>query len=486
MLSNIDTMRIEASSRLHPTRKSALGQFMTPNSIAEFMVSLFDKLYNNIRLLDAGAGIGSLALAFLDKSFPNASSIHIDAWEVEQILLPYLKSNLIHYQKEAMHKGSLVQFNIHDDDFIESAVLSLVAKRNSHYTHCIINPPYKKISSDSKHRFLLRKIGIETVNLYTAFLALCILLLQSKGQMVAIVPRSFCNGTYYKPFRRFLLETCCISHIHVFGSRKKAFKDEGVLQENIIIKLIKNHPQSKIRISTSHDDSLSDYNVREIEANEVIMQKEFDFFIHIPTEPKPVTNSPLFENILSQISLGVSTGPVVDFRVKKYCSNKPNGKSVPLLYPQHFSNGELTHPKEIKKPSWITVNAETIKWLMPKGFYTLVKRFSAKEEKRRIVAYVVNPHELAGDYFGFENHFNVFHVNKHEIDENMAYGLALFLNSSLVDNYFRTFSGHTQVNANDLRLIKYPSKRLLMELGRKYKHKKLTQSQIDQAISQHE
>lgn len=486
MLSNIDTMRIEASSRLHPTRKSALGQFMTPNSIARFMASLFDKLDTEIRLLDAGAGIGSLSLAFLDKSIPITSSIHIDAWEIEQIFLPYLESNLIHYQKEAMQKGSLVLFDIHNNDFIENAVLSLAANRSSHYTHCIINPPYKKISSDSKHRFLLRKAGIETVNLYAAFMALCILLLQSKGQMVAIVPRSFCNGTYFKPFRRFLLETCCISHIHVFGSRKKAFKDEGVLQENIIIKLIKNHPQSKIRISTSDDGSLSDYAFSDIEAKEVIMSEESDFFIHIPTKPRTVTCSRLFENTLSQISIGVSTGPVVDFRLKDYCCDGPGDKSMPLLYPQHFSNGELTHPKKIKKPDWIAFNSETIKWLMPKGFYTLVKRFSTKEEKRRIVAYVVNPLELAGDYFGFENHFNVFHTNKHGIDENMAYGLALFLNSSLVDNYFRTFSGHTQVNANDLRLIKYPDKLLLMELGSKYKYKKLTQSQIDQAISQYE
>ncbi len=476
-------MRIEASSRLHPTRKSALGQFMTPNSIAEFMVTLFNKFDKDIRLLDAGAGIGSLSLAFLDKAISNAASIHIDAWEMEQILLPYLKSNLIHYQKEAMYNGALLQFNIHDDDFIENAVLSLAANRSSQYTHCIINPPYKKINSNSKHRFLLRKLGIETVNLYTAFLALCIRQLQSKGQLVAIVPRSFCNGTYYKPFRQLLLETCCISHIHVFESRKKAFKDEGVLQENIIVKLIKNRPQSKIRISSSHDDSFLDYTVREVEANDVIMNGETDYFIRIPIKSKPVTSSPLFEYSLGQLLLGVSTGPVVDFRVKEYCSNKPNSKSVPLLYPKHFSNGELIHPKEIKKPSWITLNSETSKWLMPKGFYTLVKRFSAKEEKKRIVAYVVNPNELIGDYFGFENHFNIFHVNKHGLDENMAYGLALFLNSSLVDNYFRTFSGHTQVNANDLRLIKYPSKRLLMELGRKYKHKILTQTQIDQAIS---
>ena len=48
---------------------------------------------------------------------------------------------------------------------------------------------------------------------------------------------------------------------------------------------------------------------------------------------------------------------------------------------------------------------------MPNGVYVLVKRFSAKEERRRIVAAVFRPeHNLAGfASVGFENHLNYFH-----------------------------------------------------------------------------
>ena len=47
----------------------------------------------------------------------------------------------------------------------------------------------------------------------------------------------------------------------------------------------------------------------------------------------------------------------------------------------------------------------------------------------------------------------------------VARGLAAFLNSSVVDLFFRQFSGHTQVNATDLRSLTYPTTGQLESLG---------------------
>jgi adenine-specific DNA-methyltransferase len=66
---------------------------------------------------------------------------------------------------------------------------------------------------------------------------------------------------------------------------------------------------------------------------------------------------------------------------------------------------------------------------------------------------------------GFENHLNVFHKGRYGLEEKLARGLSIFLNSTFVDDYFRCFSGHTQVNANDLRRLKYPSRAALEKLG---------------------
>src|SRR5207249_1276079 len=61
-------------------------------------------------------------------------------------------------------------------------------------------------------------------------------------------------------------------------------------------------------------------------------------------------------------------------------------------------------------------------------------------------------------------------------------GLAVFLNSTLIDSYFRQFNGHTQVNATDLRSLKYPSRAQLEHLGETVVDTFPTQSEIDQLI----
>lgn len=69
------------------------------------------------------------------------------------------------------------------------------------------------------------------------------------------------------------------------------------------------------------------------------------------------------------------------------------------------------------------------------------------------------------EFLGFENHLNIFHEDKHGLPEALAFGLAIFLNTTAVDENFRRFNGHTQVNATDLRMMKYPDRRTLIAIG---------------------
>ncbi len=377
-----------------------------------------------------------------------------------------------------------MKFAIFGGDFIEHAVNMIQFGKDESFTHAILNPPYKKISSTSKERSLLRYAGIETVNLYSAFVALAVALSAPGGQIVAIIPRSFCNGPYYRPFRAFILERAAIRHLHLFESRNKAFKDDEVLQENIIIRLERGGTPGTVTVTTSSDDSFADLRSHEHPFDQIVFPDDPERFIHVPTttERCAIELSPAVRHSLADMGVQVSTGPIVDFRLKAHLRGMPVPGSVPLIYPGHLRmSGTVWPVAESKKPNAIMRNEDTEKWLYPNGFYCAVRRFSAKEEKRRVVASIVHPASF-GEHsmLGFENHINLFHENKRGLPEPLARGLVVFLNTTAVDEYFRRFNGHTQVNATDLRRMKYPSRSALIELGTwAMQQRTLTQELID-------
>lgn len=490
MIVDTDSVRMALSALTDAGRKSLLGQFLTPSPVAHFMASLFRPgTSQECRLLDPGAGIGTLSAAFLERCTSGALNfqrITVDAFEIDDRLQPHLALTL-----ESCRQHLCYESTVRGQDFIAAAVAALAgdlfAEQLPRYTHAILNPPYKKMRSDSPHRSDLHRVGIETVNLYSAFVALSLELLEDGGQLVAIIPRSFCNGPYYRPFRDFILGRAALRHMHLFHARNKAFRDDNVLQENIILLLERGARQESVTVSVSTDDSFSDLSSHVYPFSGIIFPNDSERFIHVPTDASdtPAAQSSTLAATLADLGVSVSTGPIVDFRFRPHLFQTPESGTVPLLYPGHFAGERFEWPKkDFRKPNAIMMNAETARWLYPIGFYTVVRRFSSKEEKRRIVASVVDPAAFPGtDWLGFENHLNVFHCQRHGLTEDVAYGLAAFLNSRALDTYFRSFNGHTQVNATDLRQLRYPSNLMLARLGKwSRKHPQAAPELLDEKV----
>jgi adenine-specific DNA-methyltransferase len=283
-----------------------------------------------------------------------------------------------------------------------------------------------------------------------------------------------------------LLKTASLRQLHLFESRSAAFGKDKVLQENVIVHAIKGERQlSQVVLSTSTGRLHSSIEERTVSFDQVVSLEDPEKFIHIGPEPTPTNLKAIVERLgvtLSDLGLTVSTGRVVDFRVKPFLRKEPDSNTVPLLYPAHFSDGVVSWPRMTsKKPNAIEINESTAELFVPSGFYVLVKRFSSKEERRRIVACVFDPEIVQASRVAFENHLNYFHIDGSGLPKTLASGLAAFLNSSFVDSYFRQFSGHTQVNATDLRKLKYPPKSALEHLGKSIYYP-MTQSELDQAL----
>jgi adenine-specific DNA-methyltransferase len=432
LLDLFDKTRVEVAACLDAKKRSALGQFMTPATVARFMASLFPaSQLDHCRLLDPGAGIGSLTCAFLERwkeggfGFRGLSAV---AYEVDETLRAHLEKNLLRYAADLP-----LSLCIRGSDFIEAAVASLTGDMFEETfppcTHAILNPPYKKIGTQSRHRQLLRQAGIETVNLYSGFVALALAMLEPGGQLVAIIPRSFCNGPYYRPFRDFVLRRAAIKRIHLFESRNKAFKDDRVLQENVIIHLERGGSRDNVAISTSTDDLFDDCAIHVYPFEQIVSPADPEQFIHIPTspEPNPAEVSDAFKYQLSDLGIEVSTGPVVDFRLRKHLRDTPEHGAVPLLYPCHFSKMTVEWPKlDARKPNAIVRNRQTERWLYPNGCYAVVRRFSSKEERRRLVASVVSSSSLDASVLGFENHLSTFFISRRMGLMKIWHGVLLF------------------------------------------------------------
>jgi len=469
-----------------------MGQFMTPPPVARLMASMLTTAHEDVRLLDAGAGVGSLTAAaiahYLGSDTP-PTRIEVVAYEIDPILVEYLARTLELCEVACAAAGIAFEARVEAQDFLADAAQRNFSLADKAYFNCAIqNPPYRKIGTDSVEREVCRTMGVQATNLYAAFLGATIHLLEEDAELVAITPRSFANGPYFKQFRRFLLAQITLRRLHVFDSRSHAFRGDAVLQENVILAATKSaHTPATVEITASETAEHA-IRSRKVPWSHVVYEHDREQFIHLidSEEGDEVARQVArFDNYLHDLGISVSTGPVVDFRATEFLRTSSEEGTVRLLYPAHLNGGTVHWPHKRAKWNAFALTEESFGQTVPRGDYVLVKRFTAKEERRRMVAAVYEGDSMGPGRVAFENHLNYFHEKGEGLPLDLARGLAIYLNSTLVDVYFRQFSGHTQVNATDLRNIPYPARNRLEAAGAAMGTAALAQEEVDSAVERY-
>lgn len=419
--------------------------------------------------------------------------ISVTACEVDPQLHRALQATLDDCVNTANSLNAHLEVKLVPGDFISWATEGdgLLGERPEPFDLVIMNPPYKKLAASSRERKVVSSVCTETSNLYSAFLSLGVHLLSPGGQLLAITPRSFANGPYFRPFRQYFLERMHFDRMHIFEARNKVFADTAVLQENVIFAATQASAVERGPVVVSTSRSYSD-EVRQRSAPyaEIVHPDDREFFIHISADEGDSRLAALHASLpvtLPDLGLRVSTGRVVDFRSKEHLRPDHVDGAVPLIYPLHMRDGAIVWPVPgAKKNNAIILNEQTEKLTFPLGYYVVVKRLSSKEEKRRVIAVVFDPEQVPCKRIGFENHVNVFHVNGAGLPAEVSRGLCIWLNSTLLDRLIRRFNGHTQVNATDLRNLRYPSIEQLSAIGRSWESGTWPgQEEIDELIGQH-
>lgn len=452
-----DKKRLRVIRSTDDSSRAIHSQYLTPPETAHLAARLFSDAENELKALDLGAGTGILSVALFERY---GSKISIDAVEYDERIAR-------HYRTEA----NKVNFSycLFEQD-------ALLWDSPTEYDRVILNPPYKKMNATD---IRMRNLPVKVPNLYAAFICVAINHLRLGGECVAIIPRSWMNGQYFTPFRKWILGNASIDALHVYGSRGDVFSDTDVLQETMLVKFSKRVQAKHITVSSS-SGRYGHILHNEFPSCQLIDYTADDVVIGI--EPKnQVVNT---HDSLSERGYCASTGKVVDFRTPDYLEEEPLENCIELFYPCNFHGMTYGHPVNKGKKQWFRVEDDfSKKQLVGAGNYVVVKRFSAKEEKRRVYAsFFSADHAVA-----LENHLNFIHAgsprNVVPLDQQIAKGLTMWLNSTVVDDWFRAISGSTQVNASDLKKIPTPPEPILRELGA-YWSPELAQCDVDRICSE--
>lgn len=485
MLSSIFNIQNKFLSTKSPVDKKKLGQYFTSPEVSKFMASLINlETLPEIpfKILDAGAGMGILsAAAALECLERGITNIHVEAYELDPLATDYLKMTYDSLSEYFTSKDAIFSYRINTDDFVLNPPYQNDSLNNFHLS--VINPPYYKYSSNESHYSKATQSFYKgNPNIYASFMAITLASLKPNGQLIVIVPRSFTNGLYFKGFRNYMIENSSLERIHIFVKRNEVFKDVQVLQENIICNFIKKKQSSQTMISSSN--SILDINRNEIrtyDTSVVIDSSNEQNIIRIPENKEQCDILEIAENLPTTFSGAgyfISTGPVVEFRTKDFHTTDLKG-AVPVIRPHNFNHVKILWDGTHKKDLAFNLNGKFESHLVKNKIYILLKRITSKDEHRRLVANVYLPnakHQL----LGISNKINYLGLQNGELSIEEATGLSAFLSSTFMDQYFRCISGNTQVNANEVRLLKFPERVALKSLGEKIlKSNAKSQDKID-------
>lgn len=487
----IDNLMKSCYENIFLENKEKYNQYYTPITIADYMASMFNNNLEFINILDPGCGLGILTMGVVKYLLKKGKTkkICVSMYEIDNIVIPHLQKNMEELRNICSKKKVQLIYTIKNEDFIFSSIDLLKENNNNkEFDYVIMNPPYNKMSNDSKHKKMLKNIGIDISNYYAAFVQLACKMLKNEGQIVAITPRSFCNGKYFDKFRDLFLKSMYFDKIHLFESRKDVFDNEDVLQESMIYHCIKGKAKRDaiVKIYHSYNSTLDNLISTNILLKDIIVGDNKVIRLSKGKEEDDIIKSMMrVRCTLQDIGLNVSTGPIVDFREDSNVLHKnyTEGGQV-ILFPEHIKNKKINWPiiEGLKKFNYISTNQNNINRLRTNGNYVVVRRITSKEEKRRIISALYIGEFYNFDLVGFDNKLNYFHINKQGINIDIAKGLNIYLNSTLVDSYFRTFSGNTQVNVSDLKMIRYPDIKQLKLLGTMYKNELPSQDIIDKLV----
>lgn len=216
-----------------------------------------------------------------------------------------------------------------------------------------------------------------------------------------------------------------------------------------------------------------------VDYNTVVAKNSYVYLVTNKQEIECLGSLKNLGNTLVSDGLPMKTGIIVDFRTRDVLRNNGNEPNTyPLLYSQHIKNGKIVWPVG-KENEYICTNRKG--YLQENTNYVLVKRFTAKEERRRLQCGIYLKKDYPNyKYISTQNKVNYILCQ----EEDEALGVYCLLNSSIYDLYYRILNGSTQVNSTEINNMPVPDKHTIIEMGKRLRGEGLSTEVCDKIVSQ--
>ena len=382
--------------------RKSLGQYFTPKTIREALLSHIPNIKKNPRVLDPACGTGE----FLISANSYFDSPKLYGWDIDQ--------KMIEISKKTVPASELItQDGLLNTDYGKFDVV-------------IGNPPYFEFKPSALIRDKFKHLLSGRVNIFGLFIAQAIRWLKDDGYLAFVVPPSMNNGAYFAKLREYIIANTNIEYLKVLRD-PKIF--QGALQSTMVIVLKKGKNKG-------------DY---------VFSKNGITIFSENPSHLKKVFNKKV---TLQDLNHEVKTGRVVWNQNKHLLTNK-SSEGVPLIWAHNIKINKLDFPiVNDKKPQYIKKSGYEV------GPAIVVNRISGSITSSRLRAAIIP----TGMKFFAENHVNVIYPPNNREQTNLGLDkrtkpkltlekIASQISSEEKISALQNITGNTQISRTELKKL---------------------------------
>lgn len=479
-----DKIAVEITAVKNKIDRQKLGQFFTPLSTAKKFIefSEISVTSSKIKICEPACGLCILSCSLIEYlcTLNNINEIELICFEFDSSITGYTKDILAKLFEYCSTCKVKLKYTLIEEDFILYHK-DVFNNNYSYKTYDIIisNPPFFKLNSYDERVTLAKKILYGLPNIYAIFYYISTIIINNKGLLLFLIPRSICSGSFFKQFRAHFINYIKFYKIHLYSTDEKIFDNHSVLYEFVFIKSGKVEFNDEYPIEITHSESIDSitniryYNNFNILKNLIPLatsKKDLEILEKVNT----------FSTNLGTLGFEVFYSKLIITKVEKLLNNTPCENCLPVIWLHNIEQANFIFPVEHKYPNYIQ-NIENIKpFLIDNESCIFFRRYNNNDYINRIITAAYKKNLSNYSYLAIDRLVGVLLNKDNNLPIETIFGVSAYLNSKFVNSYFRMINGIINVTGEMILELPIPDIAVINKIG--YDIKNGYNTEIDKLI----